>query len=129
MKGFVLLFVSLSLLACGGGGGSGGGGTTPPPPPTELAAAPPGIYSGIIDWTGQNESCTLTVHENGTDVTLALSGSSGVSGTLISKRLSLLGPDQFGNSKSVSIWQTQQGNVQIFRQEVNDIVINVSGPQ
>lgn len=123
----LLLLATCVLVGCGGGGGSGGGGTTPPPD-TELNVAPPGIYTGVVDWTSQDQTCQLTVHDNGSgqasgEVSLTLSGgSAGVPGTLINKKLSLIG------DKVVSIRQTTQG-VQIVAVDFGNILINVVGPQ
>lgn len=126
MKPLLICLGLVMLAGCGGGGGSGGG--TTPPPDTELNSAPPGIYTGVVDWTSQDQTCQLTVHDNGSgqasgEVSLTLSGgSAGVPGTLINKKLSLIG------DKVVSIRQTTQG-VQIVAVDFGNILINVVGPQ
>jgi hypothetical protein len=113
------------LVGCGGSGGSGGG--TTPPPDTELQSAPVGAYFGVIDWTGNDQSCRLDILANDQgqpsgEVVLTLTGgSSGVSGTLAAKKLSLIG------DKPVSIRQTLQG-VQIVAVDFNNTLINVVGP-
>lgn len=125
---YSLLLLACIAIGCGGGGGSGGGGTPPPPPDEELNSAPVGTYFGVIDWDSNDQSCSLIVHANefgqpNGQVTLVLqSGSGGVPGTLVTKKLSLIG------DKVVSIRQTQNG-VQISHVSFSNVLINVLGPQ